>query len=82
MARKYDLTVGGVPLTRAIEGRFPNLRHTEVQKLSNIVLTEIGNRINAGEQLAFVKLTPSGKMELTILGLEVIAKKGLGGGDK
>jgi len=70
----YDLSKGSFRLTRAMEKRYPDLEHREVESLCNIMLEEIGTRIDAGEQLAFLKTRSDGKYELTTLGLEILEK--------
>jgi len=74
MARD-ELSVGSARLVRSIRKRYPNLSVSEARRLGGIVLDEVGKRISAGEQLAFLRRNPDGDAELTVIGLEILRRK-------
>ena len=75
MTKKYDLTSGNSNLISAISSSYPKLSDLEVNKLGNLLLNEVSKRIANGEQMAFMKPRHDGKIELTVIGFNLIPKK-------
>jgi len=72
--KNLDLSDGTSSLVQAIQKRFPNTTHKELEKISNRMLIEISSRIASGESLAFLKPNHDGSYDLTVYGLEVLEK--------
>jgi hypothetical protein len=72
---EHNLSVGSSHLIRAIKEIYPDLSDSEVTNLGNILLEEVSSRMKAGERIAFVRTNSDGRVELTLLGLEILEKK-------
>lgn len=70
-----ELSAGSARLVRSIKKRYADLSTPEARRLGGIVLDEVGKRISAGEQLAFLRRNPDGDAELTVIGLEILRRK-------
>lgn len=70
----YDLSRGTHSITSAIRRTIPDLNDNEIELVSNLFMEEIGQRMERGERIAFLRTTPEGKTELTVLGLTVLKK--------
>lgn len=57
-----------------IQLRYPSLDKNEVEELALRLLTEVGDHLGNGEDIAFVRRKDNGSAELTILGLRPINK--------
>jgi hypothetical protein len=74
-SKAIDLSRGSSKLAKAIRNRFFNLTTEEQEKLGNAMLGEIGEHIEEGESLAFLKDNPDGTSDLSIFGFNVREKK-------
>jgi len=59
---------------QALQKNMPGLSPAETTRLGNVVLGEISNRLNAGEQLAFLRRNPDGTSDLTVYSWALIKK--------
>jgi hypothetical protein len=72
------LREGNLHLINAVKIANPNLSDIEAARTANIVLVETSKRIASGEQIAFVKPTSEGKVEVTTLGIHIRGTKSKG----
>lgn len=60
----------------AIKSRFTHLNDDEVIDLIVFVQDETAKQIGSGNQLAFVRITPTGEAEIITYALELMRKQG------
>jgi hypothetical protein len=71
-----DLALSGhESVLRGLEKRLPYLSEEERENLADTLLDEIGKRIAAGEDLAFLKATRNGDVKLTHLDLDKVRRR-------
>lgn len=69
------LTRGITSIREGIKARFPSLSQRDQELLAESLLDEVGRRIKAGEDIAFVKKLPNGQAKVQFVDLASARKR-------